>query len=113
MINVYGIKTCSSVRKALKFFKDNDITTQYIDIREHPPTKEKINYWLKYIHIDTLMNSKGATYRKLELKKLSLSDDEKKDWLIKDSMLFKRPIVEDDDKVYVAFSEEEYKLRFI
>lgn len=113
MIKIYGIKTCSSVRKALKFFKENDIKIQYIDLRENPPIEKTIDYWTKHIDIDTLMNLKGATYRNLGLKNLELSDDDKIKWLKKDSMLFKRPIIEDGDEVYVAFDEELYKGRFL
>ena len=30
MITVYGIKTCGSVRNALKFFKDNNIEVEFL-----------------------------------------------------------------------------------
>ena len=33
MITVYGIKTCGSVRNALKFFKDNNIEVEFFDFK--------------------------------------------------------------------------------
>ncbi len=34
MITVYGIKTCGSVRNALKFFKDNNIEVEFFDFKK-------------------------------------------------------------------------------
>ena len=34
MIKVYGIKTCGSVRSALKFFKDNNIEVEFFDFKK-------------------------------------------------------------------------------
>ena len=113
MIKIYGIKTCGSVRKALKFFKDNNIEIQYIDLRTEAPNKEKINHWATQIDIDILMNKKGTTYKKLGIKDLNPTKEEKLIWLEKEPMLFKRPIIENKDKVYIAFNEEEYKENFL
>ena len=33
MIKVYGIKTCGSVRNALKFFKDHNIEVDFVDFK--------------------------------------------------------------------------------
>ena len=33
MIKVYGIKTCGSVRNALKFFKDHNIEIDFVDFK--------------------------------------------------------------------------------
>ncbi len=55
-MKIYGIKTCGSVRKALKFFKDNNIEYEFIDLKKEPVGKEKIVSWLKKVSIDTLFN---------------------------------------------------------
>ena len=34
MIKVYGIKTWDSVRKALRFFKDNEIEIEFFDLKK-------------------------------------------------------------------------------
>ena len=44
MITVYGIKTCGSVRNALKFFKDNDI-----EVIEYPADWDKYGKSAGYI----------------------------------------------------------------
>ncbi len=112
-MKVYGIKTCGSVRKAIKFFNDNEIEFDFIDIRKEPQGKEKIESWLKKISIDKLFNNKGTKYRTLKLKELNLDDEGKKEWLIKENMLLKRPIIEFKDQVIVGFDEQLYASIFL
>ncbi len=109
MINIYGIKTCSTVRKAIKFCKDNALEYNFIDFRATPLDNEKIKYFSTKIDINILFNTRGAKYRDLKLKELNLNDEGKLQWLQKENMLLKRPIVEYADKVLVSFSEDEYK----
>jgi len=33
-MKIYGIKTCGSVKKALKFFDDNEIEYEFVDIKK-------------------------------------------------------------------------------
>jgi Spx/MgsR family transcriptional regulator len=112
-MRLYGIKTCGSVRKAIKFFKENDIEFEFMDFRKDAVGQEKIDAWLQKVSIDKLFNNKGAKYRTLKLKELNLNDDEKSKWLAKENMLIKRPVIEYKDKVIVAFDEEEYKRLFL
>lgn len=113
MIVVYGIKTCGSVKNALKFFKDNNIEVEFFDFKEKTPEASKIEEWVKKSDINLLFNSKGTKYKTLKLKELNLDDKAKFEWLCKEAMLFKRPIIEYDDKVLVAWDEEKYKKIFL
>ncbi|NVJ52468.1 MAG: Spx/MgsR family RNA polymerase-binding regulatory protein [Campylobacteraceae bacterium] len=113
MIKVYGIKTCNSVRNALKFFKDNDIEVEFSDIRKDPPSAQSITTWAKKGGIDVAFNSKGTKYRTLKLKELNLDDSGKLEWLIKEPMLLKRPVIEYNDDVLIGFKEELYKETFL
>ncbi len=109
-MKVYGIKTCGSVRKALKFFNDQGIEYEFHDLKKEPIGCEKIEEWLKKVDIDTLFNKKGTKYRQLKLKELNLDDEGKKEWLCKENLLIKRPVIElDNEDVIVGFDEKRYK----
>ena len=110
---LYGIKTCGSVKKAIKFFKDNGIEFEFVDIKKEPVSKEKIEGWLKKVSIDKLFNSRGTKYRTLKLKDLNLNDEGKKEWLAKENLLIKRPVIEYNDDVILGFDEDEYKRIFL
>ena len=108
-MKVYGIKTCSSVRKALKFLNEKGIEYEFVDLKKTPVGCDKIDEWLNKVDINTLFNKKGTKYRQLKLKELNLDEKEIKEWLCKENLLIKRPVIELDDKVIVGFDEEKYK----
>jgi len=110
---LYGIKTCTSVRKAIKFFKDNNIEFEFIDFKKEPVGTNKIEKWLSKTTIEKLFNSRGTKYRLLKLKELNLDKDGKKEWLAKENLLIKRPVIEYKDEVIVGFDEDEYKKVFL
>ncbi|MBD3789346.1 MAG: Spx/MgsR family RNA polymerase-binding regulatory protein [Campylobacterales bacterium] len=109
MLKVYGIKNCDSVRKALKYFKTHDIPYEFIDFKQTPVLRNKIDEWLQQTDITTLFNTKGTTYRTLKLKDIGLNEKEKADWLVKENMLIKRPIIEYNGKVIVGYNEAYYR----
>lgn len=108
MIKVYGIKNCDSVKKALSFFKKHNLECSLQDFKTDPVEIEKVESWLQHVDMKTLFNSRSTTYRTLNLKELNPSDEEKKDWLSKENLLIKRPVIEVDNKVLVGYNENEY-----
>lgn len=110
---VYGIKTWSSVRKALSFFKEHNIEVEFFDTKKETPTSTSIRSWVQKAGVDLVFNSRGTKYRSLGLKDLNLDENGKIQWLEKEPMLLKRPIIELDDKVVVGFKEDEYKDTFL
>ena len=113
MINIYGIKTCSTVGKAIKFCKDNNLEFTFIDFRATPLDNEKVKYFASKVDINLLFNNRGTKYKDLKLKDLNLNEYEKLDWLCKENMLLKRPILEytksSEDKVLISFNQELYE----
>lgn len=113
MINIYGIKTCSTVRKAIKFCKDNNLEHAFIDFREKPLENDKVKYFASKVDINLLFNNRGTKYKDLALKDLNLDENGKLEWLCKENMLLKRPVVEyqknNENKVLVAFKEDVYQ----
>lgn len=113
MITIYGIKTCNSVQKAIKFCKTNELEYNFHDFRAEPLDPSKIDTFAKYVDINTLFNSRGTKYKDLKLKELNLDESGKLEWLKKENMLLKRPVIEytknGEEKVLVAFKEEIYK----
>ncbi|WP_187646806.1 arsenate reductase family protein [Nitrosophilus labii] len=109
-MRVYGIKTCGSVKKALKFLKDIGVEFEFIDFKKESVGCDKIDEWLKKVDINTLFNSRGTKYRQLKLKELNLDDEGKREWLCKENLLIKRPVIElDNGEVLVGFDEEVYR----
>ncbi|MBD5164249.1 arsenate reductase family protein [Helicobacter sp.] len=109
MIRVYGIKNCGSVKKALNFLESKAIPYQFVDFKAISPTHKDLEHWLEFVSLEALFNKKGTTYRNLGLKNLELTSAEIEEWLIKQPMLIKRPVIEYPNGVIVGFDEEFYK----
>ncbi|MCK5854951.1 MAG: Spx/MgsR family RNA polymerase-binding regulatory protein [Sulfurovaceae bacterium] len=112
-MKIYGIKTCDSVRKAIKFFKENEIEFEFFDYKKEQMNEAKIKEWLEYTTIDKLFNSRGTKYRTLKLKELNLDDAGKIEWMVKENYLIKRPVIEHEGGLVVAFDEELYGKSFL
>jgi len=113
MLKIYGIKTCDSVRKAIKFLKAHEITHEFVDFRVTAVDASIISYWLKYSDIKTLFNTRGTTYRSLKLKDMNLNDVEKEQWLSKENMLIKRPVISFGNDILVGYNETLYKEKLL
>lgn len=111
-MKVYGITTCGSVKKALSFFKAHAIAYTFYDLKREHISEATLNTWLQKQPLSLIFNTKGTTYKTLGLSK-EMGDEEKKQWLLKEHLLFKRPIIEcDDDGLLVGFDEALYLRTF-
>ena len=106
---IYGIPTCGTVRNARKFFKDNEIDMEFVDFKKTSVDCDRVDTWIKGSDIDVLFNNKGKKYRDLKLKELNLDDSGKREWLCKENMLFKRPVIEYKGQIIVGWDEDKYK----
>lgn len=112
MIKVYGITTCGSVKKAIAFFKEKVVPYVFIDLKSTQMSEEKLSEWLTKQPMSLIFNTKGTKFKTLALSK-EMSDEEKKSWLLKEQLLFKRPIIEcEDETLLVGFNEEVYAKKF-
>ena len=109
MVVVYGIKNCDSVKKALKFLKEHHINYAFVDFKTTPITAHKLTQWVQQVDIGTLFNTKGTTYRTLNLKSLELDDSLKLEWMSKENLLIKRPVIEYSSNVIVGFDLSKYE----
>lgn len=113
MITLYGIKNCDSVKKALKFFKDNNLEITFVDFKQTKPTTDQLQNWAAKNDLKTLFNNRSRTYKDLGLAKEDLSDDDKINWMHKEPLLVKRPVVEFNDNVLVGFDQNIYEGVFL
>lgn len=116
-MKVFGIKTCGTYKKAVKWFTDHQIDFEPINLREYSPSKEEIELYHKQsgLELKKFFNTSGKVYRELNLKERQkdLSNDEIYQLLADHPMLIKRPLIVEGDYVRVGFKEEEYVKRWI
>jgi Spx/MgsR family transcriptional regulator len=113
MIRIYGIKTCDTVRKSLKFLRERGVEFEFVDLKKEPVGCETIDRWLQKVEIGNLFNRRGTKYRTLGLKELNPDEAGMREWLCKENLLIKRPVIETEEgTVLVGFDEVRYRERF-
>ena len=104
-IQLYGIKNCDTVKKALVYLNDHDVNYQFIDFRQNPISKQVLIKMVDSVGWELLINKRSTTYR-------SLSEEEKSninyDLVLKFPTLIKRPVTVRGENVMVGFSEQKY-----
>ncbi len=112
-MNLYGITNCGSVKKARTFLDSKNIAYEFYDLKKQSLNLEQIQKWVQKVGINTLLNTKGTTYKKLELSKLNLNDEDKIQKILENPLLIKRPVIEFKDNVIVGFDEQKYRKIFL
>ena len=104
-IQIYGIRNCDTVRRAIKYLDMNDIRYEFIDYRKYPISLENLQNMVSSVGWESLINRRSTTYR-------SLSEDQKKsinyDLVLDYPTLIKRPVLISGDQILVGFSEKKY-----
>ena len=103
-LNVYGIKTCSTCTKALKWLEAENIAYSWHSTRDQAPSTAQITQWVTDLGFAPLRNTSGQSYRALGEEKKSWGDSEWIQAFSQDAMLLKRPLfVKDGHAVMAGF----------
>jgi arsenate reductase len=111
-LQVYGIPTCGTCKKAMKWLESQQIAYEFINTKEHPPERSSIQAWVASLGSKALRNTSGQSYRALGAEKQIWTDA---DWIAafsQDAMLLKRPLfVQNGVAVLVGFAAAESEVR--
>lgn len=97
MLTVYGIKSCDSCRKALKWLREQGHEHSFVDLRADGVEPERVARWVDALGSRVLMNTSGGSYRALPAEKKHWTEAQWKTALGADPMLIKRPVLERDE----------------
>lgn len=84
---------------------ENKIQYEFINLKKTPVSESFLRDVVVQLGLDIVLNSKGATYRKLGLKDKNLNDNELFQWLFKEQGMIKRPLIERNGKFRIGFDE--------
>ena len=110
MVNIYGIKNCDTVQKALKWLDAHKIPYEFHNYKEMGLDKALLQRWLKYIPLSKLINTRSTTFRELpEDAKAGIDDKNKAIALMMEhTSILKRPVWDlGNDKYLLGWDEME------
>lgn len=114
-VDIYGIRNCNTVKKALTWLENNNIEYIFHDYKKEPATLQKLVEWQKKVSWETLLNKKGTSWRKLtpEAQKEVIDSASANQVLLSNNSMIKRPVIEVKNNVIVGFEEKTYDETFL
>lgn len=114
-MDIYGIKNCSTVQKALNWLKENHIGYTFHDFKKEEVSVEKLQEWSAKVGYEKLLNKQGLTWKQLDTEtKLSITGEKEALQLLHDkNSMIKRPILEFQDQLILGFEEGNYRMLFL
>lgn len=104
---------CSTCQKAKKWLEEHNINYTERNIAENNPSYEELKEWhaRSGLPLKRFFNTSGLLYKEMKLKdKLpTMSEDEQLKLLATNGMLVKRPLLIDENTVFVGFKEAEWR----
>lgn len=106
MITVYGIKTCDTVRKALKWLGEQEIEHTFHDFRVDGLEATTVERWCRELGWESVLNKRSTTWKQLSDQDKSGLDQAKAVALMAaHPTLVKRPVFEHGGIVLQGFSD--------
>lgn len=109
-VTIYGIKNCSTMKKARAWLEDAGIAYDFHDYKRAGIEKDRLRRWSKAVGWETLANRAGMTFRKLpDAAKQGLTESKAISLMAEHPSLIKRPVLDVGGKLMVGFKPEIYE----
>lgn len=114
MIELYGIPNCATVKKARVWLEENDIVYTFHDFKKAAPSQEWLSGCLKSVPLETLLNKRGTTWRKLTPEQQTQAETMAGaiELMCANPSVIKRPVLIMNNQVFVGFNEMLYQQIF-
>ncbi|SJN32544.1 arsenate reductase [Psychrobacter sp. JB385] len=96
-ITIYGIKSCSTMKKAFNKLDELGVSYEFHDYKKQGIDKATVQRWVNELGIEKVLNKRGTTWRKLDDNQKQAADasvDNAIELLVENTSMIKRPIVE-------------------
>lgn len=105
-IQIFGIKKCFDTKKAERYFKERKIKYQFIDLALKGLSKRELeSVRISVGNINKLINEKSKDYKRLNIENIR-SNEMREELLLKNSLLYKTPIVRNGKEATVGYNPE-------
>ena len=120
MLEVFGIKNCSTVKKSLTWLEEKKIPYEFLDVKKSVLSESLLKVWMNNIPKpytwETLINKSGMTWRKLPDSKKNIELDKKQaiNLIIENASIMKRPVILKNKKILtIGFDEIEFNAKIL
>jgi arsenate reductase len=114
MLDVYGIRNCDTVKKALTWLDTNKVAYRFHDFKKEALQPATLDKWLKAAGWEILLNRKGTTWRGLpEAVREEIDAKSARALMLDNPSIIKRPVVVNGSDVSCGFDADRFSEKFI
>lgn len=108
MLTVWGLRTCDTCRKAVKWLEGEEIPHKVMDLRADGVPAAELDRWIGALGWEPLLNKSSTTWRNLDAADRDGLDANRARGLLTDHpTLIKRPVFVLGDRVIVGFRDDQ------
>src|ERR1700712_1351678 len=98
-MKVYGITNCNTVKKALDWFKANQVVYEFHDFKKLGISADKLQEWQAKAGYEKFLNKQGLTWKQLDpaVKESVKTPSDALALLQQKTSMIKRPVIEEGD----------------
>lgn len=107
MTTLYGINNCDTIKKTRKLLEESGIEYDFHDYKKLGCDQALARKFLKHFAYDSLVNTRGTTWRKLaDSVKQNLNEKTAIELMCEHNSLIKRPLIESQGKWLLGFDKD-------
>jgi arsenate reductase-like glutaredoxin family protein len=108
-VQIFGIRKSPDTRKALRFFADRRIKTQFVDLQERAASPGELRRFAQKFGVEGLVDRGSCRYADLGLGAARLSEDRWLEKLVEEPLLLRMPLVRRQHQLTVGDAEPTWR----
>ena len=108
-VQIFGIKKSAETRKALRFFSERRVKTQFVDLTERAAAPGELQRFVQKFGLTRLIDKSSRRYQELGLAHARLSDEAWLGKLVDEPLLLAMPLVRNGKLLTIGLAEEDWK----
>jgi arsenate reductase (glutaredoxin) len=110
MTTIYGIKQCSTMKKAMAWLDEMGIAYDFHDYKKAGLPEDRLDAWLDRLGWETVINRRGTTWRKLpETERNTMDRASARAAALANPSLVKRPVLVSDEILLIGFDPDQWR----
>ena len=113
MTTIFGIRNCDTMKRAMDWLARNGVDYEFHDYKKNGVEPDLLARWSSQAGWETLLNTRGTSWRKLaESQRADMNEEKALALMRQQPSLIKRPVLQHNGDILVGFDEQAYRKEF-
>ena len=108
-VQIFGVKKSADTRKALRFFAERRVKTNFVDLIERPASPGELNRFIQKFGTEALIDRSSRRFADLGLNTVQLGPERWRDKLVAEPLLLRMPLVRNGSQLTIGDAENVWR----